>query len=53
MLDTLGEKKAALAVEAAVAKVLREDIKDVAAGRMGHSTGEIGNLVVDHIVANS
>ena len=53
MLDTLAEKKAALAVEAAVAKVLREDIKDVAAGRMGHSTGEIGNLVVDHIVANS
>jgi 3-isopropylmalate dehydrogenase len=53
MLDTLGEKKAALGVEAAVAKVLREDIKDVAAGRMGHSTGEIGDLVVDHIVANS
>jgi 3-isopropylmalate dehydrogenase len=53
MLDTLGEKKAALGVEAAVAKVLKEDIKDVAAGQMGHSTGEIGDLVVEHIVANS
>jgi 3-isopropylmalate dehydrogenase len=49
MLDTLGEKKAALSVEAGVAKVLQEDIKDVAAGQMGYSTSEIGDLVVDHI----
>ena len=49
MLDTIGEKKAATSVEAGVAKVLREDIKDVAAGKMGHSTSEIGDLVVDYI----
>ncbi len=49
MLDTIGEKKAALSVEAGVAKVLHEDIKDVAAGQMGCSTSEIGDLVVDYI----
>ncbi len=49
MLDTIGEKKAATSVEAGVAKVLREDIKDVAAGKMGHSTSEIGDLVVGYI----
>ncbi len=49
LLDTIGEKKAALCVEAGVAKVLREDIKDVAAGQMGYSTSEIGELVVDYI----
>ncbi|MGD8272662.1 MAG: 3-isopropylmalate dehydrogenase [Desulfobacterales bacterium] len=52
MLATLGEKKAALNVEAGVAKVLQEDIKDVAAGQMGYSTSEIGDLVVDYIKNN-
>ncbi len=52
MLNTIGEKKAADLVEAAVAKVLREDIKDVAAGKMGHSTQEVGDLVVDYVVKN-
>jgi 3-isopropylmalate dehydrogenase len=49
MLDTIGEKKAALSLEAAVAKVLKNDIQDVAAGQMGYSTSEIGDLVVDYI----
>ena len=52
MLDTLGEKKAAAVVEDGVAKVLREDIEDVAAGKMGHSTQAVGDLVVDYIVKN-
>ncbi|MGW8302318.1 MAG: 3-isopropylmalate dehydrogenase [Desulfobacterales bacterium] len=52
MLDTIGEKKAAAVVEAGVAKVLREDIEDVAAGKMGHSTQAVGDLVVDYIVKN-
>jgi 3-isopropylmalate dehydrogenase len=50
MLDTLGQEKAASYIEAGVAKVLREDIKDLAAGKMGHTTAEIGDLVVEHIV---
>ena len=49
MLETIGEKKAAVLVEDGVAKVLREDIKDVAAGKMGHSTRAVGDLIVDYI----
>ncbi|MGD2038545.1 MAG: 3-isopropylmalate dehydrogenase [Desulfobacterales bacterium] len=52
MLDTIGEKRAAAAVEAGVAKVLRENIKDVAAGKMGHATHVVGDLVVEYIVKN-
>ena len=52
MLENIGEKKAAAFVEAGVAKVLREDIKDVAAGKMGYSTREVGDLVVDYILKN-
>ena len=52
MLVTLGEKGAAAVVEDGVAKVLQEDIKDVAAGKMGHSTQAVGDLVVDYIVKN-
>ena len=36
-------------IEAAVIKVLRDDIDEVAAGKMGHSTTEVGDLIVDHI----
>jgi len=49
MLDTLGQEKAASFIEDAVAKVLRKDIKDLAAGKMGYTTAEIGDLVVEHI----
>jgi 3-isopropylmalate dehydrogenase len=52
MLETIGEKKAAGFIEAGVAKVLREDIKDVAAGKMGHTTREVGDLVVKYIEEN-
>lgn len=52
MLETIGEKKASAFVEAGVAKVLRDDLKDVAAGKMGHSTQEVGDLVVDYIEKN-
>jgi len=52
MLETIGEKKAASFIEAGVAKVLREDIKDVAAGKMGYTTREVGDLVVKYIEEN-
>jgi 3-isopropylmalate dehydrogenase len=52
MLETLGEDKAASFIEAGVIKVLREDIKDVAAGKMGFSTKEVGDLVVEYIEKN-
>ncbi len=46
MLETLGERKAAAAIEQAVAKVLRDDIADVGAGRMGLTTEQVGDRVV-------
>jgi 3-isopropylmalate dehydrogenase len=45
MLETLGERQAAGWIEAAVQEVLRGDIKDVAAGRMGLSTSQVGDRV--------
>ncbi|QTA84619.1 3-isopropylmalate dehydrogenase [Desulfonema magnum] len=52
MLETLGEDKAASFIEKAVIKVLREDIKDVAAGKMGFTTQEVGDIVAEYIQKN-
>ena len=49
MLETLGESRAASFIENAVKKVLRDDLKDVGAGKMGYSTSEVGDLVVNYI----
>lgn len=45
MLDFLGEREAAAAIEAAVIKTVREKLKDLAAGKMGYGTREVGDLV--------
>jgi 3-isopropylmalate dehydrogenase len=45
MLDFLGEAKAAKAIEDAVIKVTREKMKSLAAGKMGYSTSQVGDLV--------
>ena len=47
MLETLGEEVAASRIEKAVMKVVREDIKSLSAGKMGYSTSEVGDLVVE------
>jgi 3-isopropylmalate dehydrogenase len=47
MLDFLGEAKAAQAIESSVIKVVREKIKSLAAGKMGHSTSQVGDLVAE------
>ncbi len=49
MLETMGEFKAASLIEQGVIKVLRDDLKDVAAGKMGYTTQEVGDLVTDYI----
>lgn len=49
MLDFLGETEAAKAIEDSVIKVTREKVKDLAAGRMGYSTTELGDLVAEGI----
>ncbi len=47
MLDTLGEYKAAEAIEKAVMHITDTKIKGLAAGKMGFSTSEVGDLVAD------
>jgi 3-isopropylmalate dehydrogenase len=49
MLDYLGETKAADAIENAVIKVVREKLKSLAAGKMGYSTTEVGDLVAETV----
>jgi 3-isopropylmalate dehydrogenase len=45
LLENLGEDRAAQAVEKAVVKVVSEKLKSMAAGKMGYSTKEVGDLV--------
>jgi 3-isopropylmalate dehydrogenase len=45
LLDFLGETQAAKAIENAVISVVNTKLKSLAAGRMGHSTTEVGDLV--------
>jgi len=47
MLATLGEEKAADAIEQAVMSVTASKLKSLAAGRMGYSTSEVGDLVAE------
>jgi 3-isopropylmalate dehydrogenase len=49
MLVTLGEEKAAAAVEESVMFVTANKLKSLAAGRMGYSTYEVGDLVAARI----
>jgi len=45
MLDFLGEAEAGTAIENAVVKIINTQIKSLAAGKMGHGTREVGDLV--------
>jgi 3-isopropylmalate dehydrogenase len=49
MLETLGETDAAKAIEDAVIKLVNTKLKSLAAGKMGYSTSEIGDMVADMI----
>jgi 3-isopropylmalate dehydrogenase len=51
MLDELGEQEAARRVEAAVMSVTAGKLESLAAGRMGYSTGEVGDLVLEALGA--
>ena len=51
MLEELGEKEAAAKIEAAVIETTANRLKSLAAGRMGYSTTEVGDLVAG-LVAN-
>ena len=49
MLSTLGEEKAAETVEKAVMFVTSKKLKSLAAGRMGYSTSQVGDLVAEKV----
>jgi 3-isopropylmalate dehydrogenase len=45
MLDFLGETQVAGAIENSVIQIVREKVKSLAAGKMGYTTSQIGDLV--------
>ena len=49
MLDTLGEAKAAKAIEEAVMWTTANKVRNLAAGQMGYSTMEVGDLVAGRV----
>jgi 3-isopropylmalate dehydrogenase len=49
LLENVGEPRAAEAVEKAVIKVVTTRLKSLAAGKMGYSTDEVGDLVVENL----
>jgi 3-isopropylmalate dehydrogenase len=50
MLETLGQDKAAAAVEDAVRYVTANKLESMQAGRMGYSTSEVGDLVAEKTI---
>lgn len=49
MLETLGETKAGQAIENSVINIATKKLKSLAAGKMGYSTTEVGDLVVSNL----
>ncbi|MDH7480548.1 MAG: 3-isopropylmalate dehydrogenase [Armatimonadota bacterium] len=49
MLENLGEQKAAELVDKAIAKVTGEKLKSLAAGKMGYTTSEVGDMVAQFV----
>ncbi|MDO8675502.1 MAG: 3-isopropylmalate dehydrogenase [Candidatus Omnitrophota bacterium] len=47
MLETLGEPKAAKAIEDTVIQFVTTKVKSLAAGQMGYSTSEIGDMIAE------
>ncbi len=50
MLENIGEIKAGKAIEEAVITIVRTKMKSLAAGKMGYTTSEVGDLVVKQIL---
>ena len=48
MLETLGEAKAAKAIDGAIRKAASKDMKSMAAGKMGRSTNQVGDLIAKY-----
>ena len=53
MLDELGESKAASLIEQAVMKVTGGRIESLSAGKMGYTTSQVGDMVVEELNSSS
>ncbi len=49
MLEQLGLEKPAQKIEQAIRRVVLEKVKDLTAGKMGYTTQEVGDLVVQYL----
>jgi len=49
MLEQLGEQKAGKMIEDSVIKIVKTKLKSLGAGKMGYSTTEVGDLVVENL----
>ena len=49
LLDNIGEQEGSKAIENAVIKVANTKLKSLAAGKMGYSTEQVGDLVVENL----
>lgn len=49
MLEHLGELNSARIIEQAIMKVITQDLESLSAGEMGHTTSEVGDLVVKYV----
>ena len=49
MLEQLGLPSSAAKIEQAVRRVVRDDVRDLTAGKMGYGTKEVGDLVVGYL----
>lgn len=49
MLEQFGEIAAASAIENAIMKAVKDDLKSMSAGKMGMGTKEVGDLIVSYI----
>lgn len=51
MLENLGLAKPADAIDRAIAKVILHDLDGLGVNEMGKTTGEVGDLIVEHLLA--
>ncbi len=49
MLEFLGEQQAGAKIEEAVIKTIKNHMKSMSAGEMGHTTSEVGDLVAKYV----
>jgi len=53
LLAHLGEQKAAAGVERAMVEVMSQKLESMAAGKMGYSTSQVGDLVADAVARSA